>query len=234
MSRSATSWVQVKIRKAIDIDIQAISDLALSAFGPSEGPDIVQLIAELSVDVTAKPLLSLVATADDRVVGHVLFSKVRLTPPGQDVSAALLAPLAVHPDFQSQRIGGQLVAEGLQQLSGSGVDLVFVLGHPGYYPRFGFSEAGIRDFEVPYPIPEKKRGGLDGARTSYRRNGEFERADNMCRSPCRPQILARIRHDRCQSFRKGRFETLQCRMFSRLQDERGPNREAQCPKDRNA
>ena len=47
------------------------------------------------------------------------------------------------------------MAEGLQQLSGSGVDLVFVLGHPGYYPRFGFSEAGIKGFEAPYPIPEK-------------------------------------------------------------------------------
>ena len=67
--------MQVQIRKAIDIDIQAISDLAMSAFGLSEGPDIVQLIAELSVDVTAKPLLSLVATPDDRVVGHVLSAK---------------------------------------------------------------------------------------------------------------------------------------------------------------
>lgn len=147
--------VQVQIRKAIDIDIQAVSDLALSAFGLSEGPDIVQLIAELSVDVTAQPVLSLVATADDSVVGHILFSKVRLTPPGQDISAALLAPLAVHPDFQSQRIGNQLVVEGLQQLSDSGVDLVFVLGHPGYYPRFGFSEAGIKGFEAPYPVPKK-------------------------------------------------------------------------------
>lgn len=147
--------LQVKIRDAMQTDLPSISDLALSSFGNSEGPEIVQLIADLLADATAQPVLSLVATVDDRIVGHILFSKVRLRPPGQAVSGALLAPLAVHPDFQSQGIGGQLVAAGLQHLSAAGVDLVFVLGHPGYYPRFGFSAAGIKGFETPYPIPEK-------------------------------------------------------------------------------
>jgi len=130
----------------------------MSAFGTTEGPEIVQLIANLLVDGSAQPVLSLVATVDKSIVGHVLFSKVKVKQSGRDVSAALLAPLAVHPDFQSQRIGGQLVTEGLRQLSESGVDLVFVLGHPGYYPRFGFSEAGIKGFEAPYPIPQKNAG----------------------------------------------------------------------------
>ena len=127
----------------------------MSSFGTSEGPEIAQLIGDLLVDVTARPVLSLVAIVDGRVVGHVLFSTVRLKPPGQDVSAALLAPLAVHPECQSQGIGSQLVAAGIEQLSDAGVDLVFVLGHPAYYPRFGFFEAGIKGFEAPYPIPEK-------------------------------------------------------------------------------
>jgi len=147
--------MQVEIRHAVQSDLQAIFDLAMSAFGHSEGPDIVQLIGDLLVDESAQPVFSLVATANQRVVGHVLFSTVRLTSPGEDVSAALLAPLAVHPDFQSRAIGGQLVAEGLRQLSGSDVDLVFVLGHPGYYPRFGFSAAGKKGFQAPYPIPHK-------------------------------------------------------------------------------
>jgi len=90
------------------------------SFGTSEGPEIVQLIGDLLLDVTAQPVLSLVATVDGRVVGHVLFSKVRLKPAGQEVSAALLAPLAVHPDCQSQGIGptegsaaGLIAAPGL-------------------------------------------------------------------------------------------------------------------------
>ena len=147
--------MHVEIRQAAQSDLQAISDLALSAFGSIEGPEIIQLIGDLMADSTAQPILSLVATANGSVVGHVIFSKVRLKPPGQNVSAAILAPLAVHPDFQSRGIGSQLVSEGLQQLSNSGVDLVFVLGHPAYYPRFGFSAAGVRGFEAPYPIPQK-------------------------------------------------------------------------------
>ncbi len=144
--------MHVEIRRAVPSDFQEIADLAMSAFGVSEGPEIVRLIDDLSADVTAQPVLSLVAATHGRIVGHVLFSKVRLKPPAQKVSAAILAPLAVHPDFQSRGIGGQLISAGLRQLSGSGVDLVFVLGHPGYYPRFGFSAAGIKGFQAQYPI----------------------------------------------------------------------------------
>jgi putative acetyltransferase len=109
----------------------------------------------LSADPTAQPVLSLVAVLDDRVVGHVLFSKATLAPSDRDISAALLAPLAVHPEMQFRGIGRQLVTEGLRQLSDAGTELVFVLGHPGYYPRFGFREAGIRGFAAPHPILEK-------------------------------------------------------------------------------
>ena len=84
--------LQAHTRKAVDTDIQAISDLAMSSFGTSEGPEIVQLIGELLVDVTAQPVLSLVATVRGRVVGHVLFSKVRLEIPRQQVFAAQASP----------------------------------------------------------------------------------------------------------------------------------------------
>lgn len=151
----ALASAPLRIRKAVDADFPAISDLALSAFGSTEGPEIVHLIAALSADPTAQPVLSLVALLDDRVVGHVLFSRATLAPSGRDVSAALLAPLAVHPDVQSRGIGSQLVTEGLRLLEDAGTELVFVLGHPGYYPRFGFCEAGIRGFEAPHPILEK-------------------------------------------------------------------------------
>ena len=150
--------MNVQIHKATQSDLQAISALVLSAFGNTEGPEIAQLIADLLVDNSAQPVLSLVATVDKSIAGYILFSKVRVEKSIQDVSAALLAPLAVLPDFQSQRIGSQLVTEGLRQLSRSRVDIVFVLGHPGYYPRFGFSEAGIKGFEAPYPIPQINAG----------------------------------------------------------------------------
>jgi putative acetyltransferase len=59
------------------------------------------------------------------------------------------------PDFQKQGIGGKLIEYGLQVLSESMVDLVFVLGHPEYYPRYGFKPAGNLGFDAPYPIPAK-------------------------------------------------------------------------------
>jgi putative acetyltransferase len=69
------------------------------------------------------------------------------------VSSAILAPLSVHTENQSQGIGGQLIEEGLKELKASGVELVFVLGHPDYYQRYGFSTAGTKGFDAPYPIP---------------------------------------------------------------------------------
>lgn len=130
----------------------------MAAFGNSEGPAIVQLIADLLVDASAQPVLSLVATADEAIVGHILFTKASVRSTQRAISAALLAPLAVHPDVQSQGIGGRLIMEGLDRLSQAGIHLVFVLGHPTYYPRYGFSEAGVSGFEAPYPIHAKNAG----------------------------------------------------------------------------
>lgn len=145
----------VDIRPETASDAPAIAALAMAAFGAAEGPEIVGLLADLRVDPTAQPLLSLLAEVDGRVVGQVLFSRVRLVSAGPNPTAAILAPLAVHPDFQSQGIGGRLVVDGLSRLAAAGVELAFVLGHPGFYPRFGFTPAGLDRFVPPHPILPK-------------------------------------------------------------------------------
>ena len=81
--------------------------------------------------------------------------KAEILESTESVSVRILAPLAVLPEAQSTGIGGQLIKEGLNQLKKSGVDLVFVLGHPDYYPRSGFTTAGVLGYEAPYPIPEE-------------------------------------------------------------------------------
>lgn len=113
------------------------------------------LVAGLLGDATARPALSLVAEIDDTIVGHVLFTRARLLPDQDHLAAQILAPLAVVAELHGGGIGGALVREGLRQLAASKVDLVFVLGHPEYYPRFGFRPAGAFGLDAPYPIPER-------------------------------------------------------------------------------
>ena len=142
----------MKIREATDADLQAILSVEKEAFGYDKEANLVR---DLLGDPSAKPLYSLLAFSEDRPAGHILFTAARLEGPGSDASLSLLAPLAVIPDFQKQGVGGMLIERGLQHLSNAGVDLVFVLGHPGYYPRYGFAPAGIQGLEAPYPIPEE-------------------------------------------------------------------------------
>jgi predicted N-acetyltransferase YhbS len=145
----------LKIRRSTESDLTAIDDIHTSAFGQGQGQEIVELVNGLLDDETAKPLLSLVAETDGKLVGHILFTVARLQPEDQEVSVRILAPLAVSSDFQGEGVGGVLIREGLKQLAESGVDLVFVLGHPGYYPKFGFQTAGLLGFESPFPIPSE-------------------------------------------------------------------------------
>jgi hypothetical protein len=147
----------VRIRNTTDSDREAIQSVHKRAFGDAEGPEIADLVSRLLDDGTALPLLSLAAEMDGQMVGHVLFTAVRLEPDHQSVSARILAPLGVVKEHQRQGIGGSLINAGLKQLEASGVELVFVLGHPDYYPKFGFRPAGAPGFEAPYPIPDEHR-----------------------------------------------------------------------------
>ena len=141
----------MKIRKAEASDIDDVILVEKAAFGSDEEANLVR---DLLADKSAEPTLSLLAYQEDKVVGHILFTRAWLEPETA-LSLSLLAPLAVLPDAQKQGIGGALIQQGLQILSASEVDLVFLLGHPQYYPRFGFKPAGALGFEATYPILEK-------------------------------------------------------------------------------
>jgi putative acetyltransferase len=153
-----TSFMNLQVRKAIGSDKQAILDVVIAAFGDVQGQEIADLITDLLADPSALPLLSLVAVTNDNVVGHILFTNARIKHSQRIVSATILAPLSVHPKFQNQGIGGRLIKEGQKRLKARGVELVFVLGHPDYYPKYGFSAAGIRGFDASYPILPKNSG----------------------------------------------------------------------------
>jgi putative acetyltransferase len=96
--------------------------------------------------------ISLVATMDERVVGHILFTPVTLEP-AVTLRIAGLAPMAVRPEHQRSGIGSQLVRAGLDECGRQGYSAIVVLGHPDYYPRFGFVPAHTLGLTCEFPSP---------------------------------------------------------------------------------
>jgi putative acetyltransferase len=141
----------MEIRITTDEDLHVILAVEQAAFGRQ---DVVDLTRDLLSDPSARPLISLLAYEDGRAVGHVLFTRARIEADNSP-SAMILAPLAVIPEQQKKGVGGALIREGLRLAGEAGVELVFVLGHPTYYPRYGFEPAGRLGLNAPYPIPEK-------------------------------------------------------------------------------
>ena len=140
------------IEESSETTLPDVLEVERSAFG---GEEEAELTRDLLNDPSAVPLLSLLAYEDGRAVGHILFTAARLAEAPDGATLSILAPLAVIPDAQRSGVGSALVERGLQLLSEAGIDLVFVLGHPEYYPRHGFEPAGRLGFEAPFPIAEE-------------------------------------------------------------------------------
>ncbi len=125
----------------------AIRSIHEAAF---ERPDEADLVGRLHDEGVV--LASLVAELEERMVGHILFSRMWIETDTGTVSAVALAPLAVLPEQQRQGIGGRLIRHGLHRLRGRGEQTVIVVGHPDYYPRFGFSTDTARSLASPFPV----------------------------------------------------------------------------------
>jgi len=103
----------------------------------------------------ARPYISLIAIAEDRVVGHIFFSPVTIESATDSFTAMGLAPMAVLPEHQRQGIGTLLVREGLRECQRIGHEVVVVLGHPEYYPRFGFVPASLKGLRSEYDVRDE-------------------------------------------------------------------------------
>ena len=125
-----------EIRAERPDDVRAVHEVNERAFG---GPAEAVLVDRLRA--ADKAVISLVAQRGDQVVGHILFSPITVAHAPDSFRGAGLAPLSVLPEYQNQGIGSHLVRDGLAACQSAGFDIVVVLGHVGFYPRFGFAPA---------------------------------------------------------------------------------------------
>jgi len=153
----------MNIRPESATDLDAIRHVNRLAFGQDDEARLVYALRE-----GGYVRLSLVAERAGEIVGHILFSDLPIITEAGIVHALALAPMAVLPGFQKQGIGSALVLRGLEECRLQGYKIVFVLGHPDYYPRFGFSWKLAANLESPFSgqegfmAMELVLGALDG------------------------------------------------------------------------
>jgi len=143
----------IQIREAKTEDFNDIIEIHKQAFGYDKE---AKLVAELLADKTAEPIISLLAFHNNEAIGHILFTRAYFDGQKDQPMMHILAPLAVKPEFQQQGVGGSLIKSGIGLLEKKGSNLVFVLGHKEYYPRYGFIPRAARlGYPAPYLIPEE-------------------------------------------------------------------------------
>lgn len=103
------------------------------------------------------PKLSLVATDkdNDKILGHILLSKIKISKDNRITESLALAPVSVLPEYQNQGIGGRLISNALKEAKEIGYNSVVVLGHPEYYPKFGFKKASLWGIKAPFEVPDE-------------------------------------------------------------------------------
>ena len=137
--------MDVEIRPENREDRTAIRHINIAAFGRDVEASLVDALRD-----DGSVVVSLVAELYGEIVGHILFSPVSIMTTSVAVIALSLAPMAVLPRHQRMGIGSRLVEEGLEVCRNRGDRIVVVLGHPEFYPRFGFSAELAASLESPF------------------------------------------------------------------------------------
>jgi putative acetyltransferase len=171
--------MDLKIRKENKDDYRDIFELNKIAFGQENEAKLVCLLRDSEAFV---PELSFVATLDNKIVGHILFTKIKIVDDNQiEHDSLALAPMAVKPDIQKNGIGGQLIRAGLDKARELNFKSVIVLGHEHYYPKFGFVPTNKWNIKSPFDVPinvfmglELMEGGLKNVSGTVKYPKEFD------------------------------------------------------------
>jgi putative acetyltransferase len=159
--------MKISIRPERPEDYPAVRDVNLAAFETAEEADVVDAMRETPEYI---PNLSLVAETDQGIVGHIMISEVTIEQENGELTALSLGPIAVLPEHQNKGIGSQLIEAGHQRAKEMGYPFITLIGHPWYYPRFGYVQARQHGLEtiwqvrdVVFMVYELQPGALDNA-----------------------------------------------------------------------
>jgi putative acetyltransferase len=166
------------IRQEMPEDVATIRHVNEEAFGQKEEAEIIEKLRNRGVLT-----ISLIAVQDNEIVGHIAFSLVKVESEHSSFGAIALAPMAVLPAYQRKGIGSRLVHAGLEECRHLGHEIIVVLGHPNYYPRFGFIPAKSKGIDCEFQVPDEawmilelREGALAGRRGKVRFQPEFQEA----------------------------------------------------------
>jgi putative acetyltransferase len=137
----------MEIRKERPDDVAAVRDVNRRAFGQDQEANIVDALR-----TNDAALLSLVATVNGQVVGHIMYSPLTVA---ENVNGVALGPMAVLPEYQRQGLGTRLIEAGNRKIKDAGYPFIIVVGHADYYPRFGFRPANEYGIKSEWDVPDE-------------------------------------------------------------------------------
>jgi putative acetyltransferase len=135
------------VRAERENDREAVYAVNLAAFDNASEAELAEALR-----AEARPVISLVAELAEKVIGHIMFSPASMAA-HPDLRIMGLAPMAVLPEYQRKGVGSALIEAGLEKCRNLGMNAVIVLGHPAYYPRFGFQPSSRFNMESEYDVP---------------------------------------------------------------------------------
>ncbi|OXA97412.1 GNAT family N-acetyltransferase [Flavobacterium oncorhynchi] len=145
----------MKLRQENENDYKSVFQLIEKAFEKEEYSDHKEqfLVERLRKSEAFIPELSIVAEVEDKIVGHILFTKLEIKNEFQSFQSLALAPVSVLPEFQGKGIGSKLILYGHELAKELGYKSVILLGHQDYYPRFGYELCEKYNIKMPFDVP---------------------------------------------------------------------------------